>query len=221
MLVLLIIIKILLYILLFIIGLAVLLLLIPFNYSGQVLTADGFRVKVALGWAWKLLGINAEIEGEAYDITLRIFNQRVYKLKNKETLEEEQQPDKQFEKKDKHKKDRKGFSIKELSDKTLINEILEYFKRVLNITKPKYLHLYGTYGFDDPSLTGIVCGAAGIIKSIIPNARLALTPDFTQEIIDLDLRAEGSMIMGSLAYQTIRTVLKKPVRKVLFKKKKR
>ena len=221
MLVLLIIIKILLYILLFIIGLAVLLLLIPFNYSGQVLTADGLRVKVTLGWAWKLLGINAEIEGEAYDITLRIFNIGVYKLKNKETLEEEQQTDKQFEKKDKHKKDRKGFSIKELSDKTLINEILEYFKRVLNITKPKYLQLYGTYGFDDPSLTGIVCGAAGIIKSIIPNARLALTPDFTQEIIDLDLRAEGSMIMGSLAYQTIRTVLKKPVRKVLFKKKKR
>jgi hypothetical protein len=82
------------------------------------------------------------------------------------------------------------------------------------------MHLYGTYGFEDPSLTGIICGVTGIIKSIIPHARIHLTPDFTREVIDLDLRAEGSMVIGNLAYQTIRTVLKKPVRKVLFKKKK-
>lgn len=220
MLILLIIIKILLYILLFIIGLAVLLLLIPFNYSGQVLTADGFRVKVALGWAWKLFGINAEIEGEAYDITLHIFNKRVYKLKNKENATEEQQSDKQFKKKEKEEKDKKGFRVKDFADRTLINEILEYSKKVLNIAKPKYMYLYGTYGFDDPSLTGVVCGVTGIIKSMIPNARLNLNPDFSQEIMDLDLSAGGSMMMGSLAYQTIRTVLKKPVRKILFKKKK-
>jgi len=47
-----------------------------------------------------------------------------------------------------------------------------------------------------------------------------LYPDFTQEIIDLDFCAEGSMMVGSLVYQTIRTVLKKPVRKILFREKK-
>ena len=36
--------------------------------------------------------------------------------------------------------------------------------RVLNIAKPKYVHLYGTYGFDDPSLTGMVSGAAAIVR---------------------------------------------------------
>ena len=221
MLVLMIIIKILLYILFFIAGLALLLLLIPINYSGQVLTADGFRMKLAFGWAWKLLGINAEIEGEVVDITLRVLDRKVYKLKQKETVKDEEQPQKKPEKKEKGKKDRREFSIKEIFDRTLLDEILEYFKRVLNIAKPKYLHLYGTYGFDDPSLTGIVCGAAGIIKNMIPHARLGLTPDFSREIIDLDFSAEGSMIVGSLAYQTVRTALKKPVRKILFKKKKR
>jgi hypothetical protein len=90
---------------------------------------------------------------------------------------------------------------------------------VLNIVKPKYLHLYGTYGFDDPSLTGMACGVTGMINNIIPHARLHLNPDFTQEILDLDLRAEGSMVVGNLAYQTIRTVLKKPIRKILFRKR--
>ena len=220
MLVLLIILKILLYLLFFIVGLALLLLLIPFNYSGQVLAAEGFRVKFALGWAWKLLGINAEIEGEAVAITLSMFNKRVYKLKSRKTGDKEEEPQPLSEKKEKEKKGRKGFSLMDFADKTLINEILEYFKRVLNIAKPKYFHLYGTYGFDDPSLTGIVCGVTGIIESIIPHAKVKLVPDFTEEVMDLDLRAEGSMFVGSLAYQTIRTVLKKPVRKILFRKKK-
>lgn len=220
MLVLLIILKILLYILLFILGLALLLLIIPFNYRGQMISDDGFRAQVAVGWAWKLLGINAEIEGEAVDITLRIFDKNVYKIKNKTIQEEEEQPQEQEEKKEKTKKDRKVFALRDLMDKELINEIIAYIKRVLNIAKPKYFHIYGTYGFDDPSITGIACGITGIIKTIIPHAKLDLTPDFTQEIMDLDVRAEGSMTVGSLAYQTIRTALRKPVRKIWFKRKK-
>lgn len=221
MLVLMIIVKILLYILLFIVGLILLLLLIPVNYSSQVLTADGFSIKLAFGWAGQLIGISAEAEGEAYDITLRILDKKVYKLKKKETAEEEEQPEKKPEKKEKSKKGRREFSIRDFSDRTLLDEVLGYLKKVLNIAKPKYLHLYGTYGFEDPSITGIVCGTSGIIKNMIPHARLGLAPDFSQEIMDLDLRAEGSMIVGSLAYQTLRTALKKPVRKILFKKKKR
>lgn len=217
--ILIIILKILLYLLLFLIGLVLLFLIIPFNYKGQALTADGFRVQLSLGWAWRLFGINAELEGEDVDITLRVLNKRVYRLKSKGSKDKEEQPQQPPEKKEKDKREKKGFKLKELADMTLIDEILKYFKQVLNILKPKYMHLYGTYGFDDPSLTGAVCGVTGIIKSIIPKARLNLTPDFTREVMDLDLRAEGSMAVGSLAYQTIRTVLKKPVRKILFRKK--
>ncbi|MHB1393283.1 MAG: DUF2953 domain-containing protein [Clostridia bacterium] len=220
MLVLLIILKILLYLLLFLVGLVLLLLLIPFNYSGQVIAAEGFRVRLAFGWAGQLLGINAEIEGEAVDITFRILDKRIFKLKGREADTKEEQPKQKPEVKKKIKKAGKGFGLKDIADRELINEILEYFKRVLNIAKPKYFHLYGTYGFDDPSLTGMACGVAGMINSVIPNAKLHLEPDFTQEIMDLDLRAEGSMVIGSLAYQTIRTALKKPVRKIWFRKKK-
>ena len=217
MVVLLIILKILLYLLFFLLGLVFLLFIIPVNYRGQVLTAEGFRMKFAFGWAGKLFGISAEIEGENYDVTLRILDKRVCKLKSKEHEGKKEQSEQKTEKKEKEKKV-PGF--REIADRTLINEIIEYIKRVLNIVRPKYMHLYATYGFDDPSLTGMVCGAAAVIKSMIPHARVGLYPDFTQEIIDLDLRAEGSMTVGSLAYQTIRTVLKKPVRKILFRKKK-
>jgi hypothetical protein len=97
---------------------------------------------------------------------------------------------------------------------------LEYVKKVVSIARPKYLHLYGTYGFEDPSLTGLACGALGIIRTILPEARLNLNPVFDEEVLDLDFRVQGSMTAGSLAYQTVRTVFKKPVRKVIFNKKK-
>jgi len=220
MLVLIIILKILVSLLLIILGLLLLFLLIPFNYSGRVIAADEFKAELAVGWAWKLLGINAELEGEAVDITLRVFDKRVYRFKGNNAVEKEEPAEEKPQEQEKQKKQGKGFSIRDITDKALIHEVLDYFRRVLNIAKPKYMHLYGTYGFDDPSLTGMVCGLTGIIKGIIPHARLRLNPDFTQEILDLDLRAEGSMVVGNLAFQTLRTVMKKPVRKILFKKKK-
>jgi hypothetical protein len=220
MLILLIILKILLYLLLFIIGLALLLLLLPINYSGQVIAADGFRAEVAVGWAWKLLGISAEMEGEAVDISLRLFNKRIFRIKNRKTAVKEEKTDNPPEEKKKESKPDKGLGFKDITDKALLEEILGYFKRVLNIVKPKYLHIYGTYGFEDPSITGAICGGTGILKSMLPHARLNLMPDFTREVMDIDMRVEGNMVVGSLAYQTIRTVLKKPVRKILFRKKK-
>lgn len=218
MLALLIILKILLYIMIFLAGLILLLLVLPFDYSGQVLTADGFRVKLALRWAWKLLGISAEIEGEDVDIALCLLNARVYKLKGRDTRDKGKHS--KVQKDEKKKKGRKSFELKDVTDKELMNEVIEYIKRMFCIIKPKQLYLSGTYGFDDPSLTGIICGAAGAIKSLIPHANLNLTPDFSQEILEIDLCAEGRIIVGSLAYQTVKTVFKMPVRKILFKKKK-
>jgi hypothetical protein len=107
MLILIIILKILIDLLLIFLGLALALLLIPFSYTGQVMTSEGFKAQFVLGWAWKMLGINAEIEGDAYDITFRVMNKRVYKLINRTGREEEKETNKPSEKKDKRKKIKK------------------------------------------------------------------------------------------------------------------
>lgn len=221
MLILLFMLKILLYILLFIIGLIILLLLIPVSYSGQVDTYGGFKAEVAVGWAWRLLGIKAEMEGEAYDMNLLLFNRRIYRIKGNKAVEQEEASEEKAKEEPKKKKKGREFGIRDILDKSLFTEIKEYFKRTLGILKPKYIHLYGTYGFEDPSITGMIAGAAGIIKGMFPHAKVSLSPDFTQEILELDFRAEGSVVIGSLAFQTLRTAFKKPVRKIWFRRKKR
>ncbi|MGE5631832.1 MAG: DUF2953 domain-containing protein [Caulobacteraceae bacterium] len=221
MLVLTIILKILADLLLTVLGLIVLLLVIPFNYSGQVLVSEGYKVRCSFGWAWKALNIIADVEDEDVDVSLHVFNKRVYKLKSGRTAAKEDQGKTEEEKqKKKEKKEKRGFDIRDFTKKELIEEIFEYIKRIIRIAKPKYMHLYGTYGFDDPSLTGMISGIVGIIRGLVPDAKLHLTPVFDEEIFDLDFRAEGSVAVGSIAYQTVRTALKKPIRKILFKKKK-
>lgn len=218
MLAILIVLRILLYILLFIIGMILILLIIPVSYSARVLTAGGFSTVLTMGWAWNLLGINAEIKGEDIDAYICIFGKEIYKLKSKEAAEKKDKIEKKHEKKGKRKKGRRGPGIKDIADKALLDAIMTYIKKVLSIAKPKYFYLNGTYSFEDPALTGMVCGAIETIRGIIPGARLNLAPDFAGDEIDIDFRTGGRMIMGSLAVQTVRTILKKPVRKVLFKR---
>lgn len=213
-----IILKIFLYIMLFLAGLAVLLLVIPFSYSGEAMIFEGCKLKINLGWAWNFIKIRADIEDEDVSVTFRVLDKSVYRLKSDKSEEEEEPKQKEPEKEKKRKK--RGPALKDLTNKEFIHEISEYIKKVISIAKPKYLHLYGTYGFDDPAFTGLACGFLGIVKAMVPDARLELSPVFDEEIIDLDFRVQGSMIAGTVAYQTIRTVFKKPVRRILFKKKK-
>lgn len=218
--ILLIIIKILLYLLLFIAGLVLLLLLVPVSYRGRLMMEGGFRAEAAVGWAWRLMGISVEMDGDAADVAVTIFNRRVLRFNGRKSHEVKDDTIQETEKEKTEKKKKSELGIRDICNKALIEEIIDYIKRVLGIIKPKYLHLYGTYGFDDPSVTGILAGVTGIIKGMVPHARIALNPDFTREVLDIDFFVEGSMTAGSLVYQTIRTMLRKPVRKLWFRRKK-
>lgn len=212
--------KILLYMLLFFVGLLILLLSVPFNYSGEFQLADGIRVRCDVGWAWRLIHVAVDVADGENDVSVYILNRRILKIKQKTGEEiEEAGGEKKAEEENGGKKERRGPSLKELTDKCLINEVLAYLKKILKLAKPKYFHLKGTYGFDDPSLTGMTCGVLSIIRSCIPNAKIYMNPSFTEEVFELEAAAEGSMIAGILTYETIRMIFKKPVRRIVFKKK--
>lgn len=213
-----IILKIILYVFLFLVGLVIIFLIIPFTYSGKALICEGYKLSLNFGWAWNFIKISAEAEEQSADISLRILNKFVIKLKTDRNIIEKKQEEVE-EKKPMEKAGRRS-SLKDLINKEFISEVLEYIKKVYDIVRPKYIHLYGRYGFEDPAVTGLVSGFAAIVKTMLPEARLQLEPVFDEEIVDLDFRINGRMIAGTVAYHTIRTALKKPIRQVIFKKKK-
>jgi hypothetical protein len=84
------------------------------------------------------------------------------------------------------------------------------------------LNLSGTYGFEDPSLTGFT---VGVISAANRGSRsIDLNPDFTREVVDMRGGIRGWVIPLQIMAICIVFLFRKPVRamwwpKIKFKKK--
>lgn len=201
--------------------LIILFLILPFSYESNVVLLDGVRANFRIGWPWRFMNITGSYDEETLNMSLYIINKRVCRLKNKVNQESEEENKKP--KKEKEKKENKDImqSIKNLADKKFTNEIITYLKSLYDIAKPQYLQFSGVYGFDDPSLTGMAAGAIAALNNAMPKARISLYPNFTDEIIELELKTAGSLLVGPAVYLTVRTMLKRTVRDKLFKRRKK
>lgn len=97
-------------------------------------------------------------------------------------------------KRDKGKKDKKDNNKDNLINKLKdIKKYKEPFIKILSILKPKYFRLEGVYGFEDPSITGMLCGIIAVLPSIFPKAIININPDFSDEVIDIETEIKGKI----------------------------
>lgn len=215
--VLLLIMKILLYLLLFIIGLILLFIIIPFQYE--------FHGK-----------IDEKISGNANLIFFRNFFKVIVSYKNKETwvliklmglgivrkkIEMSSKENEVTSKKRKQediKNEESNFSIKDYIQREFMKDSIKYFKDIINIVKPKEIKIHGIYGFEDPSLTGMACGIIPLVPNFIPSCDIKLQPVFDDEIIDIYFEINGRISLIVVVIKTFKFVLKKNNRKKIFKK---
>lgn len=120
----------------------------------------------------------------------------------------------------KKKRKKKEFKAKRNIGRNLLVEFLNYFKDIINIVKPKHFNISGVYGFEDPSLTGMLLGIISIIKGVVPKAKIDVNPDFEEETINLEVEIYGHIKVYQICYRSIKLIIKKEVRKLLFKKSK-
>ena len=121
--------------------------------------------------------------------------------------------------KDKKKKVKKNSNRKMEITKKLICTCYEYLKDIINIVKPKHINISGTYGFDNPFITGIVCGVISIINSVIPNSAVNIKPEFKDEVYDIKINGYGKVVGFIVLSRTLRFIIDKEVRKNIFSKK--
>ena len=98
--------------------------------------------------------------------------------------------------------------------------MFNYFKDIINIVKPKYFRISGVYGFEDPSLTGMLLGLISIIQGAVPNAQIYVNPEFEEETINIEAEIYGNIKICVICYRTLKLIIKKEVRQILFKKSK-
>ena len=108
----------------------------------------------------------------------------------------------------------------------IISQAKLLIKRIIMAVMPKQLELSGSYGFEDPSQTGFATGGISIVSQLVhPRIRIHAKPDFTQQVIDLNLLVKGKIIVITILVPVFRFLFCKPVwrliQPLIFPKKKR
>ena len=215
MIVMLIIFKILFVLLCILLSILLLILFIPFEYflNGEINDSTGGTVEIRwIFGLFKFIICKYEDKPEVNIIAcgLSIYNRKL----TKENNENKQK------KSSKHKKNKKRSKPKRSIGKNLIVDLFKYFKDIINIVKPKHFMISGVYGFEDPSLTGMLLGVISIIKGAVPNAQIYVNPVFEEEAINIKGEIYGDIKGCVVCYRTIKLIIKKDVRQYLFKKSK-
>ncbi|MDF2591896.1 MAG: hypothetical protein K0S75_1362 [Clostridia bacterium] len=213
--------RIILYLLAALLLILITLLVVPFSYRGEASVYGEVSFNYRVGWFWNLINIRGTKGEESLKTEVFLSNKRLFTVKTKVRSEDE--PEKDDDKEDKkEKKAAKGVNnLKSMFDTKVIKEGFSYLKKIIKQISPKYLHLQGTYGFDDPSITGMTAGFIYTLQGAWPQSRIQLQPCFTEEILELEFKATGSISVGTIVWDTARFVLKKDIRTKIFKRNKK
>ncbi|AAK81199.1 hypothetical protein BJV85_000637 [Clostridium acetobutylicum] len=161
---------------------------------------DSIDINSSIVFLFGIITIKFIKKGDKLDFSVCLFGKRM-KKKNK----------KQKYKKKKNNKKKKKW-------KSIFTNLLEYFRQVLNILKPKVFKIEGVYGFYDPSITGIISAILPIVTEIVPLASISLDPTFEEEKLDISIKIYGDITPIVLAIRTLSFLLSRDVRKVIFEK---
>ncbi|HWP95432.1 MAG TPA: hypothetical protein VN426_01135 [Syntrophomonadaceae bacterium] len=95
---------------------------------------------------------------------------------------------------------------------TALKNLLGKIIRALHLN----MNLSGTYGFEDPSLTGMVMGLIATLPGI--GGSIDLHPDFTQSIVDIRGSIRGWFVPLQILAIGVVFIFKKPVRALWWPK---
>lgn len=219
--VILLILKIILYLFAALLLILITLLIVPFSYRGEATVYGEISFNYRVGWFYNLFNIRGTRVDDSQKTEVYLSNKRLFTIKSKVKTEDE--PEKEEDDKDKEEKKsaKKVNNLRSMFDTKLIKEGFKYLIKIVKQISPKYLHLHGTYGFEDPSITGMTAGFIYTLKGIWPQSKIQLQPCFTEEILELEFKAMGSISAGKLLWDTTRFVLKKDIRTKIFRRNKK
>jgi hypothetical protein len=193
----------------------VLILFIPINYKFKGILQENLDLKIILHWIFRLLEIKITYMEEIITINLLIINRPIFTKSLNEIINKKI---KTYKKSKKNKKIKLNNISWNKLNKFFLNHVIFYLKNIIKIIKPSHIKLNGVYGFEDPSITGSICALTSILSGIIPNSNIELNPIFDKNIMDIELKIWGKLNLALLVILTLRFILNKEIRKILFTK---
>ena len=211
--------KIILYLFAALLLMLITLLIVPFSYRGEASVYGEVTFSYRIGWFWNFFNIRGTGGEENLKTDIYLSNKRIFTVKSK--VKPDEVPEKKEQNKEEKESSKKVNNLKSMFDTKLIKEAFKYLRKIIKQISPKYLHLHGTYGFEDPSVTGMTAGFIYTLQGAWPQSKIQLQPCFTEEVLELDFKAMGSISAGKLVWDTARFVLKKDIRTKIFRRNKK
>ena len=224
-----------------------------FRYDVQVDKNVKMRVKATAKWLASLIWADFQMVDERRRLRVRVLWRRRVQNLDARTEADEMKTDESSEKravkkgessevekdalapegKNKAKKDKSERKnvierIQEIINYPDKDLIFEYTKtlliKLLRALRPKKFAVSGVIGFDDPSVTGQVLGAVGVVTTLT-GLDIALRGNFAEEELTVRGEMAGKVTLWALLWPIVCWALKKPIWKIvkpmLFKRKKK
>lgn len=206
-----IILKLILVLLIVVVFASILLIIIPFKYeiSAKTLTKDQFII-LDVFCIFKLLRIRLSVVDNNLTLSFFITNNLIFTQYLQQGSNNRIRNTKRVYK----------HILKKHFSRMFLSCLLSYLKDIFIIIKPSRIKIHGTYSFQDPSITGILSGFILIANNVIPFTNISLQPSFDGEKININADISGQILLLTIILKTLKFILKREVRKSLFKKSK-
>ena len=181
-------------------------LFIPISYRLFGKINDGLSCEGSFTWLFRCVRFNFMVEDYKPKFQVILFGKEV-KIKTK------------LDKKQKKKNNVKPKSKNKFPGWDFIKEAICFFEDIFNIIRPKVFKIRGVYGLDDPCVTGFINAILCTINGVIPNDCIELNAIYDDEIIDIEILAEGDLKLFIIGFRSLKFILKKENRKIIFKKR--
>lgn len=182
---------------------------LAFEARGR-LAQDKRRLEGKLTWGWGLLAATVGVAGRQTSIRLRLAGMGLPTPRRKHPTVKAKTPGKKAGR----KRERHGFDLSMVStalSRKLLAVAFVYLKTLFRSLRLR-LQVTGTYGTDDPALTGLLAGLFAALHA--EHLNLDLGPDFDGPILDVAGETSGRIIPIVILWLTIRLLLAKPVRRL-------
>jgi hypothetical protein len=190
--------------------LLILLLVLPFEITGQGEWGIKKVYQIRITWAGSLLSFNLEAQqGLSYPV-LTIFGVTLWRGSGKSGDKPKKS---RQEKKKEAKQNKQGFSLRKakrmLTDRDLISTSKSFLGNMIKVSGLEF-KAWGTYYTDDPALTGIIAGFLAAINK--DKIILDLEPDFSDDNLDIKARISGRFMIVKVIAISLTFLWQKPVR---------
>jgi len=199
----------LLYILLFIVFIALFLIIIPYNYILQFSYKDNLRYQIVVKTIifslvlekkegheekhFKIFGIKKELKDESEKI----------EKDNKKSKTKEDIKNKVKEKVKKEAKKRKFDFPQNIISSENIFHVFRFIRDILKMLIPKQFKLYFLLGLDDPYQSGLILAYFHTLKGIHPKLPVNIDIDWQKEVYEAEGKISGYISPGQLLFRLL------------------